>query len=76
MSGFFTNRNVRSEATDDAEDAVGYIQPDGSLSDFDGLDIFGLWELTFTEQCCSEETRLVSWEISGNRVPEPATMLL
>ncbi len=61
-------------------DALGDYAPNGggALSDFDGMSLSGLWELTFVENCCSGETLLGSWAISGTTasVPAPASLLI
>ncbi len=59
--------------------ALGSFAPDGggALSDFDGMSLAGTWDLTFIENCCSEETILNSWSISGmTAVPAPGGLML
>ena len=62
-------------------DALGAIKPDGLLSDFDGENIFGWWDLSFTDiSGFLDESRLVGWGISSHLtcdpIPEPSTMIL
>ena len=65
--------------------AVGSFQAqNGSLSDFDGLDGAGVWELQiFEDFCCETETDLIGWSVTietsdvpGPTVPEPASLAL
>jgi len=54
-------------------DALGDFQPDpGQLSDFDGMNLTGIWTLGFEETCCPWETIIGSWSISGTAVPIPS----
>jgi len=60
-------------------DALGSFAPNGggALSDFDGMSLAGDWNLTFIENCCSGETILNSWSISGTTVvPAPGGFIL
>jgi subtilisin-like proprotein convertase family protein len=60
----------------------GPILPDPSatyaLSDFNGLDLNGVWELRIEDTFAPDEgLLLLSWSIAGNaEVPEPASMAL
>jgi hypothetical protein len=40
------------------------------------MSLAGTWDLTFIENCCSEETILNSWSISGMTVPAPGGLML
>jgi len=64
----------------DPDDRLSSYQPFGSLSDFNGLDLSGDWELTLLDNHYpGDGTDLLAWSINGTTdtapVPEPATML-
>jgi subtilisin-like proprotein convertase family protein len=59
--------------------AEGTFKPFQPLSAFDGLDLLGVWTLSFVDTVVSGDGNdLLSWHIEGTvaPIPEPATMLL
>lgn len=66
----------------DSGTVIGNFLPVGELSDFDGKELSGLWELSiFDDEVIDDGTDLVTWKlfaITGNgvSVPEPGTLAL
>ncbi len=57
--------------------ANGTFQPFNPLSAFDGHQLMGIWTLSISDTFIPNEGNiLVTWRISGEVVPEPATMVL
>jgi hypothetical protein len=48
----------------------------GSLSGFDGVDLFGDWTLTFSDNTIwpNEGDDLTAWSLYGTTIPEPASI--
>ena len=64
-------------ATDIDLNTVGTFRPEGSLSDFDGLDIAGDWNLSILDITNRDEgDDLEAWSIIVTTAPEPSTLAI
>lgn len=76
----FINTTFDDEAataiTAGAAPFAGSFRPEALLSLFDGSDAFGTWTLSITDDLGADVGTLNSWslDITGNNVPEPATI--